>query len=152
MIKIRLLTFLAGLLVASQGSADPMLSLSPFNGTVTGMSGQTIGWGFTITNPADFLVVTGSQLCGSGSTPPFCNPTMGLLGSYTDFIGPQFIVVGPSPESTTVSQAFDAVAQTGTGSFTIDPLAQAGTSETGLIEISYDLYSVDPNDPSFDPV
>lgn len=92
------------------------------------------------TNTVNWLVVTGSQF-----TPNI------VLGTYEDFIGPSFVVVGPSPDLTSVSQSFDPDLFTGTGAFTIDPLAGVNSTATGQIVLSYDLYKVSPNDSNFDP-
>jgi hypothetical protein len=149
--RFALLSTVALLGIASQAYADPTLTLDPTDGTLSGTAGQTVGWGFTLDNSADFLVVTGSQFCGSGSTPPFCNTPSPTLGTYTDLAGPQFLVVGPTPENPSLTQAFDNTLQTGLGSFAIDPAATPGSSVTGSIDLTYDLYSVTPNAPNFDP-
>ncbi|HUO73665.1 MAG TPA: PEP-CTERM sorting domain-containing protein, partial [Solirubrobacteraceae bacterium] len=46
-------------------------------------------------------------------------------------------------------QVFDASLSTGIGSFAIDPSA-SGTA-SGIIVLTYDLFSVSPNDPTFSP-
>jgi hypothetical protein len=142
-------TILAVSMLCSIAWADgaPTLTLDPANGAISGAPGATVGWGFTITNTADFLVVSSSDFCVGAITSPCSNS----LGTYTDFIGPQFQVVGPPPESTSLTQAFDLLAQTGIGSFAINSSALAGDSVTGEIVVTYDLYSVDPNNPNFDP-
>jgi hypothetical protein len=33
--------------------ANPILTLDPVSGAISGQSGQTVGWGFTITNTSD---------------------------------------------------------------------------------------------------
>jgi hypothetical protein len=149
--RLALLSTLALLGLGSQANADPTLTLDPTNGTLTGAPGQTVGWGFTLDNSTDYLLVTGTQFCGGGSTPPFCNALSPNLGTYTDFAGPQFLVVGPTPESPSLSQTYDNTLQTGLGSFAINPTAALGSSVTGSIELTYDLYSVDPNAPNFNP-
>ena len=126
--------------VAFAGPIQPTFQLDPAGGTVTGSPGNTIGWGFTLTNTVNWLVVTGSQF----------TPNL-VLGTYADFIGPNFVVVGPSPDFTSVSQSFDPDLFTGTGAFTIDPLAGVNSTATGQLVLTYDLYSVSPNDSNFDP-
>jgi hypothetical protein len=88
-----------------------------------------------------------SDFCVGPVTSPCSNP----LGAYTDLVGQQFFVLGPSPESSSVSQSFDLLALTGVGSFFINPLAQTGDTAVGQLVLSYDLYGVSPNDPNFDP-
>jgi hypothetical protein len=127
----------------------PTLTLDPVNSAITGVAGSTVGWGFTLTNlGSDFAVITGSDFCVGPITSPCSNP----LGTYTDFVGQQFFVLGPSPESSSLSQSFDLMALTGVGSFFINPLAQPGDKAIGQIVLSYDLFSLSPNDPNFDPI
>lgn len=142
-------TILAVSMLCSVTRADgvPTLTLDPTNGAISGAAGATVGWGFTLTNTTDFLVVSSSDFCVGAITSPCSNS----LGTYTDFIGPQFQVVGPSPESTSFTQSFNLLAQTGVGSFIINAGALPGDSVTGEIVVTYDLYSVDPNSPTFDP-
>ncbi len=61
------------------------------------------------------------------------------------------MVIGPSPEAETWTQAFDATAKTGVGQYTVSSTAVIGAHSYGTVSLTYDLYSVDPNDPSFDP-
>ena len=82
--------------------------------------------------------------------PNICLSLAPNLGAYTDFAGAEFLVAGPPPESTTVSQTFDNTALTGIGSFAIDPGASGTVS--GIIVLTFDLFSVSPNDPGFSPV
>jgi len=129
--------------LAGTASATPTFALSPASGTIFGGPGQTIGWGFTITNTVDYLLVTSVNFLPTPSA---------SIGTFTDFIAQfNFIVVGPSPESTTVSQAFNLGLQQGTGSFAISPTAVIGSKATGNLQFTYDLYSVSPNDINFDP-
>jgi hypothetical protein len=142
-------TILAVSMLCSVARADgaPTLTLDSTNGAISGAPGATVGWGFTLTNTTDFLVVSSSDFCVGAITSPCSNS----LGTYTDFIGPQFQVVGPSPENTSFTQSFNLLAQTGAGSFTINSSAPPGDSVIGEIVVTYDLYSVDPNNPNFDP-
>ena len=93
-------------------------------------------------------MITGTEFCATESSPlpNICLPPALDLGTYTDFAGAQFLVVGP-PESPSVTQAFDNTLLTGLGSFSINPAA-SGT-ESGILVVTYDLYSVSPNDPTF---
>lgn len=119
-------------------SVSPVFEVTPPG---FGEPGETVGWGFSLTNTSNFLVVTGSEF-----------RTTSPLGTYEDFISTDnFIVVGPSPESTTVAQAFDPVALTGVGAFHILPNAPTPAAITGTLEVDYSLFSEDPNDPNFDP-
>jgi hypothetical protein len=110
------------------------------NGDVAGPAGSAVGWGFTLTDTSsDWVVLDDSYFLGSP-----------LYGSYEDYISNQFYLAGPSPESTTVSEPWNQGSQLGTGEFDLfatDP----PTSFSGSVNVDYDLFSVDPNDPNFDP-
>jgi hypothetical protein len=127
-------------LFCAGAAAAPIFELIPAGGAIVGLPGDVVGWGFTLTNDTDYVVVTSSDFVPASP-----------LGTYTDFIGPNFIVVGPPPESTVVSQPFDAVALTGVGSFAISPAAMPGDMAIGEIQLTYDLFSRSPNDPNFNP-
>jgi hypothetical protein len=127
----------------------PTLTLSPPSGALTGAAGATVGWGFTITNTSNFLLITSSDFCVG----PIASPCSNSLGTFTDFIASdQFVVVGPAPESSSVSQAFSASLFSGIGSFLINNTAHPGDSVLGQIVLTYDLFSVSPNDPNFNPI
>jgi hypothetical protein len=149
MLRGVLVGFLFVLTLCATANADglPTLTLAPLGGALTGAAGSTVGWGFTLTNLGfDFAVVTGSDFCVGVIASPCANS----LGTYTDFAGPQFLVVGPSPESTSITQAFNNILMAGMGSFLINPAAMGSVS--GEIVLTYDLYSVDPNSLSFNPL
>ena len=133
--------------LASVSRADTMPTLTVTPANLVGPASSTVGWGFTLTNlGVDFAIITGSDFCVGVPTSPCSNS----LGTYTDFIGAQFVVVGPSPESSTLSQSFDNSTQSGLGSFLINP-GGSGTL-VGELLVSYDLFSVDPNALNFDPI
>jgi len=140
-LTVQLFLFLSTLFCA-QAQATVLLQLDPVGGAISGQPGETIGWGFTLSNDTDYLVVTSASFNAPSS-----------MGSFTDYISQpsNFFVVGPPPESSTVSQVFDQTLMTGIGSFTIDPTAMIGSVVNSSIVLTYDLFSVSPNDPSFDP-
>jgi hypothetical protein len=140
--------FMFALCGVARADGVPTLVLDPLSGAISGAAGTTVGWGFTLTTlGTDFAVVTSSDFCVGVITSPCSNS----LGTYTDFAGPQFppIVVGPSPESSSVTQAFDNILMSGMGSFAIN--SGATGSVIGEIVMTFDLYNVDPNSLSFDP-
>ena len=144
-------TLLLGLGAAVSLSAGPILILAPPGG-LSGLPGSTVGWGFTITNDADYIEITSSQFCVNPVNFPLVCPSP-LTGAYTDIIStpPEDIIVGPpgaldDPSSKT--QTFDAIADTGIGSFAIGPGASAGDSDVGQIVLTYNLTDLDPNDPN----
>lgn len=129
--------------------AAPLLQLNPVGGALTGVPNATVGWGFTITNTTNYMEVTGSDFCEGAIVSP-CPHT---IGNYTDFIGAfNFIVVGPAPESPSVTQAFNLPALTGVGSFHINSTSNAGDVAAGQIVITYDLFSRSPDAVNFNPL
>src|SRR5947207_643897 len=130
--------------------AGPVLTLSPATGAVNGPPAAVVGWGFMLSNPdPNYVLVTEAQFCTIVAG--FCDQfPPSSLGVFTDFIGPNFIVVGPSPEPGSVTQTFGAAQRFGIGSFAISPSA-APSSFSGKILLTYDLYSRSPNDPTFNP-
>ncbi len=124
---------------ADVGSATPVLALDPGDGALSGAPGAVVGWGFTLSNNSNYLVVTNAAYLSA--TP---------IGTFEDYISPQFVVVGPG--ATLIwSQPFDNNAKTGIGRYQIDASAAAGANSTGLVQVTYDLYAVDPNDSAFNP-
>jgi hypothetical protein len=97
MIRISLIAiiYLSALGNLAEADSVPTLTLDPNSGAITGPAGSTVGWGFTLTNASsDFLVVSSSDFCVGVITSPCSNS----LGTYTDFAGAEFFVIGPSLE------------------------------------------------------
>jgi hypothetical protein len=121
-----------------------MLTLTP-SGDITGSPGQTVGWGFSITNTTGFfLLVDSSNFCEPGQDPftgPVftCAPGLGA-STYTDFIANNGTVIPPSG----LIQPFNAVTMTGVGAYMIDPAALTGSIDTGSIVLSYQEYNGNP--------
>jgi hypothetical protein len=145
--KTFIFAIIASLLLVTPAHAVTSLTLIPPDGAISGPAGTTVGWGFTFTNDTNFAVITGTQFCGAGSVPPICLPLSPNLGTYTDIAGSQFLVIGPSPESPSITQSFNNALNTGLGSFALNSTASGTVS--GVIEVSYDLFSVSPNSPNF---
>jgi hypothetical protein len=120
-------------------TADIAFSLDPASGAISGAPGETVGWGFTVSNSlSDYAEITSAIFVP--------DPT----NQFTDFISPQFVIVGPG--SPVVSQAFDLGLQEGVGSYLIPSLTPVGAHLAGSIKLTYDLYTVSPNDmANFDP-
>ena len=125
------------------------LQLLP-QGALTGSNGSTVGWGFTITNAAagQWIEITSANFCtGTSGTTTACGAP--AIGTFTDFIsGYNDVIVGASPNNTTVTQSYTAASHAGTGSFQIT--ASSGTA-TGQIVLTYNVFSRSPLDPAFDP-
>lgn len=131
----------AGLALAT---VDITFSLTPVGGALSAAPGQTDGWGFTFANAgADYAIVTSATYLD--------DPTQGsVVGTFSDFISQfQFVIAGPG--SSVISQAFSLNAQQGTGSFLVDPFATVGAHSGGVIQLTYDQYTLSPFDPNFDP-
>jgi hypothetical protein len=137
--------------VVTAADATAILTLAPTSGVLSGQAGSTVGWGFTLSNPSDYAVVSSSNFClGSSGVTSLCvAPTIGI---YTDEIASNFIIVGPTPESPVVTQAFSVSLATGVGSFAITSGEPVGAENVGQLVLTYDLYSVDPNSGTFDPI
>ena len=121
------------------------------NPVASGAPGATTGWGFTLSNDENFLLITSFQYCADPNALPVC--TTSSLGTFTSFAGlpTNFDAVGPAPEpSTSINRPFlDSIS--GVGSFLINAGATPGALENGIIVLTYDLYSVSPNDSNFNP-
>lgn len=150
MLRIIFIAIFCMLAIGTRAKADsnpPVLTLDPTDGALTGPAGSTVGWGFTLTSTSpDFAVITGSDFCVG----PITSPCSNSLGTYTDFIGNQFVVVGEGSMENPGPEAFDDASMMGVGSFLINPGATGSVS--GDVVLSYDLYSVDPGASNFDSI
>ncbi len=135
-----------GFFTLSAAMADPVtLTLTPGNGSASGLPGTTVGWGYSITNnSSDYLVLANSYFCGAGQDPIFTTCTQSL-GTYNDRIAQNFqnnlTVIAPG---TTVSDMFDAGSGNGLGEYLIDALANPGQTDIGSIVIVYDAFDANP--------
>ncbi len=119
-------------LLATSLAAGPVLSLSPAGGALSGGPGETVAWTMTVTNDENYLVVISADYF-----------TLVPVGTFTDLFSPIFEVVGLGSYATP--------SHSGLGLYTIDPSAPAGALSIGSIWVWYDLYSVSPLDPAFNP-
>jgi len=132
-------------LVSVPAWSTPVLTLTPGE-LIFGARGAQIGWGFSITNDADYIEVTMAQFCLDPLLPPSCPPAMG--GVFTDFISVfNDIIVGHDGGTLpdTVAQDFDAALHLGLGSFDISPDTPIFFSDFGQIVVTYNVYDGDPN-------
>jgi hypothetical protein len=127
---------------SSQAQAGAILTLSPSSGTVSGLAGESTGWGFTIFNDEDYIEITSAQFCVEPVSFPVCLPS--TLGTFTDFISVNGLIVGPGE---TVSEDFDPGLLTGVGMFDIDPSAAEDSIDLGQIVLTFNVYSLHPDDP-----
>jgi hypothetical protein len=136
-------------LIGLTASADSItLALTPGPGTVSGLPGSTVGWGYSIDNDSsDYLLVANSYFCAGTENPLFttCAPSLGA-STYNDFIANNSTLIAPD---TTGVESFDAGTNSGVGEYIIDSAATAGETDIGSLVVVYDLFSGDPfTDPS----
>jgi len=143
MIRTFYIAVFALLVTGITASADPTFTLTP-SGTVSGLPGDTVGWGYSIDNDSIYsLIVTKSDFCEPGQDPLFTTCTQ-ALGTYSDFIAQNGTLIAPG---TTGSQSFDASSSSGVGEYVIDPSATPGQSDVGSIVVEYQLF-----DDNFDQI
>jgi hypothetical protein len=144
-----ILTILIAVAFSAFAAADSItFTLDPASGNVKGNAGSVVGWGLTLANSGpDWVLLTGSVFDPTAGS----DPGVGNGTNYVDYLGGNFYVAGPAPESSTVSSAFDSSLLTGVGEFDINSSAQPGSNAHGNIVVSYSVFSVDPNSPNFNP-
>ena len=145
----------------------PTVTLFPPDGNISGFPGQTVGWGVLIQNTADastniWVVITGSQFCGVGGDPNTTDCSNGLpgpyvpydgvtqfgtsFGIYTDYLGPQHIVLSPFEAGMDTFFSFPfspGHPGMGVGQYAIFANAKPGV-DMGNIFITYNLFDGDP--------
>jgi hypothetical protein len=130
--RIKLLCALLGVLSfpASVFADSFTFSLIPSNGTISGIAGSTIGWGYSITNnsSADWLVPV--NLTSS----PFADGTP----DATPF---DFPIVAPGA---TTTEAYDMATDMGLFALTWDSNAPTGFTNIGVFTLSAEWWSGDP--------
>ncbi len=143
--QITLSTYILLGLAASCSQAAPILTLDPANGNIAGGAGSTVGWGFDLqSDPTNYLTIISSFLTGE---------TYASLGNYVDLIasqgGPDAGLVDPAAGDWVQPFFFGAnpAAQTGVGAFQISSLAQAGDTDSGFIQIDWELDSASAGCP-----
>jgi len=118
-----------------------MITTNPPGGAVTGSPGQTVGYGFTITNNTSYyLLFDGSYFCEPSQDPEFTTCTQSL-GTYQDYIAANFTEVAPM---SSLSESFNANTMTGFGAYDISPTAMVGATDSGNLVATYMEYQGDP--------
>ena len=142
---VAVLGILGLLAISRSATADTVtLTLTPSSGTLDGLPGDTVGWGFSLDNDTgDNLIVANSYFCAGAEVPAFttCSPSLGA-STYTDFIASNGTFLAPDSME---SESFDAGTESGVGEYTIDSSALAGEADAGTIVVLYDLYDADFN-------
>ncbi len=135
------LTLSSLLLLAACGAAQAsvIVNLDPPSGNITGWAGDSVGWGFTLTSDSTAWI--------SVLTSFLIDETNPALGAYTDFIGSQGGPVNAvlAPGAPPWTETFDSNSQLGVGSFSIDPSAAIGATDSGILNVEYETFSGDPN-------
>ena len=136
----KVLLYVVALSVALSGPAQATetMTLLPVNVTLAGLPSMTLGWGFTISSDTNYLMVFDVSF---GSTAGW-----GGFTGYTTDLGSFVVAPGES-----VTHAFNKGLQTGVVIYYIHPDAVAGSVTSGTIDVTYGLFSVNPNDPLFNP-
>ena len=133
----------AVMLIASAAGAraSAVIALSPLGGVISGAPGSTVGWGFTLTNGADWVSI--DSVTTENETSPLGGTTGGFI-SYMDLLGG--LSNGVTPPGGTWPLAFSPGSPgTGLGQYSIDPSTPFGASDSGDFLIFYDEFSADPN-------
>src|SRR5689334_15450376 len=131
--RTRALHLLAAAMTAGAAFAGPVLNLAP-SAFIAGAPGSTVGWGFTLENSTDYAVVTQAIVSDTSRV------------DFTDFISPQFVVLGPDGlyAQSFWAQPFDPAAQTGIGAAAIHSGLALGDTIPETLTLFYDLYARSP--------
>ncbi len=132
--------FLLGMTVMGWPASAYVLTLAP-SATVSGLPGNTVGWGYSITNSSSqYMVIVNSYFCESGQDPLYTTCTQSV-GAYSDFIASKATVIAPM---STATVAFSAQTSQGVGGYAIRSSATVGQTDSGSIVVEYDLYTANP--------
>jgi hypothetical protein len=113
-------------------------------GLITGQPGETIGWGFSITNDTPYwMLVDSSQFCQPGQDPLFttCTTTLGSPTpdtGYTDLIATNATVIDPF---STLTTPYDPTVPAGLGTYSIGSTVPIGSVDSGNIILTYIEFS-----------
>ncbi|MGD0302034.1 MAG: hypothetical protein ABSE86_33560 [Bryobacteraceae bacterium] len=137
------LTTVAVMLLASSAvaRASAVIALTPPDGVIPGAPGSTVGWGFSLTNGADWVSI--DSVTTENETSPLGGVSGGFT-SYMDLLGG--LSNGVTPPGKTWTLDFSPGSPgTGLGQYSIDPGTPPGASDSGDFVIFYDEFSADPN-------
>ena len=143
-----------GLFVSAlMARADVTFNLIPADGSISGLPGDTIGWGYSVDNAtANYLLVANTYFCEPGEDPMFTSCTQ-TLGSYMDYLAMSFqsnmTVIAPGE---TLSAFFDAGTMSGIGAYLIDAGALPGQVDIGSVVLVYDAFDANPYAGSADQI
>ncbi len=147
----RVVSFLLYLTLVLTGTgvaqASVLFTLDPPGGAVSGAPGDTVGWGFTVTNDSalEWIVVTGSTLYSNKDYDPgYTGATP--WGIYTDLMSNSISYDTPLAPSSSLSLPFapGVNPQTGAGSFAIDSATPYNDQAIGYIAFDYQIFTENP--------
>ncbi|MBL8176159.1 MAG: PEP-CTERM sorting domain-containing protein [Bryobacterales bacterium] len=126
------------LLLSGSLAAAPVFTLDPPDGAISGPSGSTRGWGFTLTSDDSRWLSVVASLILTESDPS--------LGFYQDFIGglggPVNFTLPPNDPAWQLQ--YDEPTFEGVGAFTFDAAASLGAVNSGLLRVIVEAYAADP--------
>lgn len=130
--SFRFFSLLGVVLCASlTASADPFsFDTVPASGAITGAPGETVGWGFTVTNPSATLWLALTSV----SADVFLNGTPDASIFFPPAVAP----------GDTLAEPYDALSLTGLFQFTWDSSAPIGFTNSGKFVVSGDFFDDDP--------
>jgi hypothetical protein len=127
--------------LAPGARADATVALNPVDGVISGAPGDTVGWGFTVTNGTNWISIDSVSV--ENETSPLGGASGGFT-SYMDLLGG--LTNGVTPPNQTWSLGFSPGSPgTGIGQYVIDAGTPLGASDSGDFVIFYDEFSGDPN-------
>ncbi|MDR3702026.1 MAG: hypothetical protein P4L56_20425 [Candidatus Sulfopaludibacter sp.] len=130
-------------LIASAPSAhaSAVMTLEPPGGSISGVPGALVGWGFTLTNGANWVSIDSVTI--ENETSPLGGSAGGFT-SYMDLLGGLSNGV-TLPNQTWTLPFSPGSPGSGLGQYAIDPSTPFGASDSGDFVIYYDEFSADPN-------
>jgi hypothetical protein len=139
MTRVAVLIVLACL--APGARAGAIVALDPVGGVISGTPGANVGWGFTVTNGANWISIDSVSI--ENETSPLGGASGGFT-SYMDLLGG--LTNGVTPPNQMWSLGFSPGSPgTGIGQYAIDAATPSGASDSGDFVIFYDEFSGDPN-------
>ena len=107
---------------------------SPADGSISGLPGSTIGWGFTFTSDdSNNYLINLVEFCR-----PSCASVIPGVGTFNDYASPNLVTIGPLGSPSPYTEAF-VNGVSGLGSFVIDVGASL-QSIPGTIRVHFDVY------------
>jgi len=127
--------------LAPAARAGAIVALDPVDGVISGAPGGTVGWGFTVTNGANWISIDSVSI--ENETSPLGGASGGFT-SYMDLLGG--LTNGVTPPNQMWSLVFSPGSPgTGIGQYAIDASTPLGASDSGDFVIFYDEFSGDPS-------